>query len=114
MIGKRVPTKDGSFKIAVSTKEMEELQLMPTSDFYAEWMKQVVSEKHEETLVEDDVPLTIYEINEDYDLLHVWETTVNSAYITLEGRTYNIPLDMAVAALQNMDENSETTYKENK
>ena len=46
------------------------------------------------------------------DMLMRYQHDVKSASMTLDGVTYDIPLDMAIAALQNMDESSEITYKE--
>ena len=61
-----------------------------------------------------EMPLTIYEVDDDYNPTRVFEIIVKSASMTIDGHAYDIPLDMAIAALQNMDENSEITYKENK
>jgi hypothetical protein len=113
MIGKKVPTEDGSFRIEVPTAELEQLPQMATTDFFAEWMKQVIPEKPRESSIKE-MPLTVFEMDEDYNPTRVFETTVKSASMTIDGHTYDIPLDMAIAALQNMDENSEITYKEDK
>lgn len=112
MIGKKVPTKDGSFKIEVSNKEIEEQSQGSTTDFFAEWMERVVPKKPRKSSIEE-MPLTIFELDDDYSPKRVFETTVKSASMELDGVTYDIPLDMAIAALQNMDENSEISYKEN-
>lgn len=113
MIGKKVPTEDGRFRIEVPTAELEQLPQMATTDFFAEWMKQAVPEKPRESFI-NEMPLTIYEVDDDYNPTRVFETIVRSASMTIDGRNYDIPLDMAIAALQNMDENSEINYKENK
>ena len=108
MIGKKVPTKDGSFRVEMPTAELEKMQQGPPPDFFAEWMKQVVPEKPRESSIKE-MPLTIFEMDNDYNPTRVFETTVKSASMTIDGRIYDIPLDMAIAALQNMDENSEIT-----
>jgi hypothetical protein len=113
MIGKKVPTEDGRFRIEVPTAELEQLPQMATTDFFAEWMKQVVPEKPRESSIKE-MPLTVFELDDDYSPAKVFETTVKSASMTIDGHTYDIPLDTAIVALQNMDENSEITYKENK
>jgi hypothetical protein len=113
MIGKKVPTEDGRFRIEVPTAELEQLPQMATTDFFAEWMKQVVPEKPRESSIKE-MPLTVFEMDEDYNPTRVFETTVKSASMTIDGHTYDIPLDTAIVALQNMDETSEITYKENK
>jgi hypothetical protein len=113
MIGKKLPTKDGGFKLEVSNKEIEEQQQGTATDFFAEWMKRVVPKKPRKSSIEE-MPLTIFELDDDYSPRRVFETTVKSASMELDGVTYDIPLDMAIAAIQNMDENSEITYKEKK
>ena len=119
MIGKKVPIKEGSFRIEVSNEEMEELHKLkrlsqgPAPSFFAEWMREITSEKPRESSIEE-IPLTIYEVDDDYNPTRVFETTVKSASMTIDGRNYDIPLDMAITALQNMDENSEISYKETK
>lgn len=111
MIGKRIPTEDGKFKVEITTEDLKTLQPITTTDFFAEWMKQVIPEKVREPILEK-VPLTIYEVDEDYIPVKVWETTVTSAAIKVYGVTYDIPLDMAISALQNID--VEISYTEGK
>lgn len=113
MTGKIIPTEDGSFRIAVSSAELEGLRQQSAPNFFDEWMKQAVPEKPRESFIKE-MPLTIYEVDDDYNPTRVFETTVKSASMTIDGCNYDIPLDMAIAALQNIDENSEITYKENK
>ena len=119
MIGKKVPTKDGSFRVEVSNEELEELheskglQQGPAPFFFTEWMREIIPEKLRESSIKE-MPLTIFEVDDDYNPTRVFETTVKSASMTIDGRIYDIPLDMAIAALQNMDENSEISYKEDK
>ena len=113
MIGKKVPTEYGRFRIEVPTAKLEQLPQMATTDFFAEWMKQVVPEKPRESSIKE-MPLTIFEVDNDYNPTRVFETIVKSASMTIDGHVYDIPLDMAIVALQNMDENSEITYKEDK
>ena len=109
MIGKRVPTKDGTFRIGVSTEEIEKQQQISTTDFFAEWAERVVPKKPRKSFIEE-MPLTIFELDNDNNPIRVFETTVKSASMELDGVTYDIPLDMAIAAIQNMDETSEITY----
>jgi hypothetical protein len=109
MIGKKVPTKDGTFRIEVSKKEIEKQQQISTTDFFAEWAERVVPKKPKKSSIEE-MPLTIFELDNDNNPIRVFETTVKSASMELDGVTYDIPLDMAIAAIQNMDETSEITY----
>ena len=103
--------KDGTFRLEISNAEIEKQQQGPATDFFADWMKRVVPIKPRKSSIEE-MPLTVFELDDDYSPKRVFETTVKSASITLDGVTYDIPLDMAIAAIQNMDENSEITYKE--
>jgi len=112
VIGKKVPTKDNSFKIEVSDKELEELSA-PQNTFCGDWLKlKSKAEEPQERNAKAPNRVTIIALDDDNNPMQVTEYNVTSASIKLDGVEYNIPFGMACSALQNAEEIEDIKYVE--